>query len=279
MTKARIGNAIQMSPPSKGSRRASTGSRDSLRSAASRGQLILTEMPLVHTSQCTFMVDIARSGRIEPRPCNVFGEPIAYLFYGRPAYRSRSGGTSGEPIQLCPITFILKPGALNHVHLRIYPCDTGALHTGTFDPYLTKDDRESLGLGESIEEARRYVKVFFGSNGQYFLGKVRPSIAAVLDDAGTRFIKLLRATGASRFDDRKSVVEVQTTDPVPLKDKLLCVVLPRDMLRDRLIGKVVGRKWGCRIEDYSVVSGSAPAEYYAVVRAATERLYKRHHML
>src|ERR1700733_6368862 len=110
--------------------------RESLRIATSQGTPSLPEMPLVHTSRCERIPEIIRAGAIRPTDCSVYAEPVAYLFYGRPAYRPGLNARPGDPITLCPVTFIFKPGALGSFGQRIYPCDTGAVSCGLFQPHV-----------------------------------------------------------------------------------------------------------------------------------------------
>src|SRR6266403_3124931 len=92
------------------------------------------ELPLVHTSRCEHLPGIASSNTLEPHPCTIFQESLIYLFYGRPAYRSRVGIKGGEPIALCPVCLVFKPRTISRSLHRVFPCDTGAVATERFNP-------------------------------------------------------------------------------------------------------------------------------------------------
>ena len=44
-------------------------------------------MPLTHITKGIGAEDIIKAGEIKPVDCAVFNQPLAYFFYGRPAYR------------------------------------------------------------------------------------------------------------------------------------------------------------------------------------------------
>lgn len=47
-------------------------------------------MPLTHIAKALVAADIAKSGQIALTNCDIFRKPLAYFFYGRPAYRVRT---------------------------------------------------------------------------------------------------------------------------------------------------------------------------------------------
>ena len=48
-------------------------------------------LPLTHVTRGILAEDIIRKGSVEPSACKLFGEPLVYFYYGRPAYNSRPG--------------------------------------------------------------------------------------------------------------------------------------------------------------------------------------------
>jgi len=60
-----------------------------------------------------------------------------------------------------------------------------------------------------------------------------------------------------------------------LENELLFVVLPGEFLEDKAIRDAIINKWNCDPVTYPTFRGSAPAEYYSVVRnIVTERFEK-----
>src|SRR3546814_17806845 len=54
------------------------------------------QLGLTHVTDCARLSGLVASRKLEPRLCDVYGEPLVYLFYGRPAYRRawRGGATT-----------------------------------------------------------------------------------------------------------------------------------------------------------------------------------------
>ena len=65
-------------------------------------------LPLTHITRGVVAEDIIRGGRIEPSECRIFGEPLAYFFYGRPAYRIAGQGVI-KAEAFCPFCFVFRP--------------------------------------------------------------------------------------------------------------------------------------------------------------------------
>src|SRR5215217_5621888 len=80
-------------------------------------------MPLTHITKGIGAEDIIRSGSVSPTHCDVFDEPLAYFFYGRPAYRVTGDGAIRVEAA-CPYCFIFS-SALIETATDIYAFDTG----------------------------------------------------------------------------------------------------------------------------------------------------------
>jgi hypothetical protein len=245
---------------------------ESLRHAVRSHKKIKEELPLIHTSRCELLSPIVSANALEPRLCRVFAEPLTYFSYGRPAYRSKLGSSPGDSLALCPVCFVFKPHVLPREVARVFPCDSGALHDDRFGPMLTSADMGSLELDPTLDAARRYVDLFFPTNSQYYLGRVRKFVGARLDEAARRFLGLLISSGPVQFDDRCSAVEIQVRERIDLPHKLLYVILPREYLDRPAIRNAVFNVWNCEPILYSTVHGDSPSAYYSVLR---DRLFAR----
>ena len=185
------------------------------------------QLPLVHSTRCEWFREIAKEGELSPIKCPVFGEPLVYLFYGRPAYRSRNGGQPSTEITHCPICFVFKPYAVSDKIARVVPFDTGAAANGLFSPHIDRADFAKFILGSRIDLAQRMTHLFFGSNKKYFLGEARRLLSFA--DASVEvlnYLSLVHYEGESLFDDRRSAIEVQVREHVALRDTLMAVILP-----------------------------------------------------
>jgi hypothetical protein len=237
-----------------------------LRHLISRRRKMAEELPLVHTTLSENLPSLVSLHEIRPTPCPVFGENLVYFFYGRPAYRSSKGRQPGEDFALCPVCFVFKPQVVSRKVVRVFPCDTGALHGNRFQPHLSATDLPELELDPRIESARRLVSTFFQTNGRYFYGKTVTSIRLINGTAAFRFHQLLLASGPVGYDDRKSAVEVQVREPVSLRDQLSFVVLPGEYLDDPTIRRAILEDWNCDPEPYNTIQGTSPSEFYPIVR-------------
>lgn len=235
--------------------------------------LVAEELPLIHTSRCEFLPEIVGDRALQPRHCDVFSQSLIYLFYGRPAYRSTRGARSGDPMVLCPVCFVFKPQSIP-VFKDVYACDTGAVANGIFEPDIHPSDLPSLKLPPQIESARRCVDLLFGGNRQYFFGTVATGKTFDPDGVASRFYSLQLKAGPSNYDDRKGTIEVQVAQPAPLAGSLLFVVLPREFLDDPAIREALLVDWNCDPIPYPTFRGSAPQEYYSVVRNEVTRRFE-----
>lgn len=224
------------------------------------------ELPLIHTSRCEFLSNIAATHSLEPQPCGVFHESLIYLFYGRPAYRSSRGSMAGEPIALCPVCFVFKPRTVSRVVHHMYPCDTGAVAADRFNPEILASDLAQLALDPQIDSARQLVSLLFERNGDYFVGRVVRTRSFTPGSVVARFYQLLMRAGPVDYDDRKSAIEVQVNQAISLREQLLFVVLPREFLEDAAIRDAIINVWNCDPVVYATFMGDAPASYYSVVR-------------
>jgi hypothetical protein len=245
------------------------------RNIVSSQEKLAEELPLVHTSRCENFPGLIAANEITTSYCTTFKESLIYLFYGRPAYRSKKGKSPGESVLLCPVCFVFRPQTVSKKIRRVYPCDSGALSDNLFKPDLTKEDLQNLELDPRIESARRLVPLLFGNNTNYFYGTCRTLISGVsLPGPGQRFHQLLLKKGPVAYDDRKSAIEVQVKESIFLRDQLLCVILPRDFLRRKNIRKAILQDWGCDAISYPTFKGGAPSQYYPVIQTLLAKRFE-----
>jgi hypothetical protein len=185
---------------------------------------------------------------------------LFYLFYGRPAYRSRKGSSPNESFSLCPICFVFKPKTVSKLVHRIFPCDSGAVNFGAFAPDITKKDLRNLQLDPNIKSARKLVPLFYKTNGRYFSGQVRPSVNIPTKDTAYRWYQMLLKPGPMFGDDRKSAIEVQVKSNISLIDQLLYVILPREFLDEESIRHTIFNVWNCDPIAYPTIRGASPGK-------------------
>ena len=238
-----------------------------LREIVSAHPSALPELPLVHTTRCEFLNAFIIAKRIEPRPCGRFSEDLIYFFYGRPAYRSSRGSKPGEPIELCPLCFVVKPAAIPAADIkRIFPCDSGAIKEGVFSPELEWSDFPELALDPMLDSARKFAQLCFGTNADYYFGRLRADLTPASSSLFGRYCALVRKAPTDEADDRRSAIEIQVGGPVTIPGQLLLVSLPRELYEDPVVRQAVVYDWGCKAVPYPTFFGDAPSAYYSVIR-------------
>lgn len=230
------------------------------------------ELPLVHSTLCDSLGYIAETGALLPRDCPVFNEPLVYLFYGRPAYRSKLGQTPDTEIKFCPVCFVLKPNRIQSNLRRVFPFDSGAAKNNLFAPLIKDYEADVFGLTPSLEAIRRFTNVFFESNGKYFLGAPRSHLVLPPDQAtAAQYYQLVEATGTAPFDDRRSAIELQYQDAILLKDTLWAVILPLDFLEQSALRSRIVRDWGAFPITYPTFHGAIPSASSEAIRILYHR--------
>ena len=224
------------------------------------------ELPLVHSTRCEKFADIAKARSLIPQLCPVFGEPLIYLFYGRPAYRSKNGSTPSTDIAYCPVCFVFKPYTISAQLIRLFPFDSGASKGGLFEPHISRTDTDNFQLSLTLESARRTINFFFETNAKFFVGE--PKRGLFIPDAeleALNYYQLVSHEGDEAYDDRRSAIEVQANIAIELRDTLLAVILPFSFLQESDIRKVIVKDWRTYPITYSTVRGTIPSEYVRVI--------------
>jgi len=239
------------------------------------------ELPLFHSTKLGNLDDIVKSSKLEMTHCHHFGRPLVYLFYGRPAYRPKSGGELPDSeFCICPISFIFKPARLSGKITRAFPHDTGAALNGMFEPTISPAQGRDYELRANVISLQRYVSRVFVSNEKYFLGEPDPTLKALtVERPIRRFLDLIEPAGATQLDDRRYTAELQFDQDIPLRDLLLAVVLPRAFMdREDVRGTIIN-EWGAIPLMYDTYAGGIPQAYYQTVKQSVLNFYREHHLL
>jgi hypothetical protein len=220
------------------------------------------ELPLVHNTRCELLQAIASSGALEPTPCPVFKQNLIYCFYGRPVYRSSKVGLEySTDYPHCPICLVFRRDAIRNI-TRVYPCDSGGLSAGAFDPPISAGLRDLFEISRTAASAQRITTAFFGSNRQYYDGIALQNPAIPQTELEAKMYHALISTrGTSSFDERRSAVEVQTPDRIELRNNVAYVILPAGFLEEPDIRETILCKWRAEPITYSTSMGGIPAEY------------------
>ena len=206
----------------------------------------------------------------------MFGEPLLYFFYGRPAYRTHDvkGAVSLNCSSLT--CFVVQPDSLPKPK-RIFPFDSGAMSRGFYEKHIHRRMKPShFEIAADLSEAMKLVGHFYGSNTAYFMGAARAGIRfPVLDMEAQCFHSLISEKGASATDDRRGSVEVSYDCEVPLnRDTVLAVILPADFWDDPEISRIVKGELGAEPLSYDTFHAAPTEDTRAIMTVAKDFLTK-----
>ncbi len=237
-------------------------------------------MPLTHITTGIYAEDVIRGGVIEPKPGTVFKEPLAYFFYGRPAYRLAAEGSVRVEAS-CPYCFIFDPGLIAKAE-AIHAFDTGAFAKRMYNHILTEGmEIADFSLEKDPTRPNKLIAGVFGTLANYFRGDLTvvsapEEMTKAWDFHARAYLHLLKSPGRNEPDDRICSIEIVIGQNVALAGNLRAVIVPHTLWSD-------GSKtpWlqnlendGVRIAPYVFVPGRHPEHYHALLEAEVEKLYK-----
>lgn len=238
--------------------------RDFIHGATSlTGQLGLT-----HVTDCARLSGLVASRKLEPRLCDVYGEPLVYLFYGRPAYRRAWSGGATTNLDYARICLILRDDVAAHAH-RILPFDSGGFnrYSGAFHDSLTLADFEILPTDHPL----KVIGAFYDSLEDYWMMEpVQPRTFPVTQHIVRSYYQLISGGLAEQFDDRCSAIEVQLADTLLLDGQVLAVIGPNQIFDDPKVKAMVA-DWGAEPRGYRVPRMFNPAEVAGRIFSEVER--------
>lgn len=197
----------------------------------------LSKLPFVHITDGYHLEDILKPKKLVATQCKVFSKEILYMFYGKPAYRTKHGGTNFLSCHL-PCVFIFDPEKIETKIKGVYPFDTGAFKNGMYSSFFHQETQvEDFILSPNITAAQNVVQSFFQSNREYFEGRSRKNVEIPpMNFEVEGYIELSRSpshpesNSRLRADERAFAVELQFHEDIDLKDSLLACILPTAFL-------------------------------------------------
>jgi len=237
-------------------------------------------MPLTHITKGIGAADIVQAGEIKPADCTVFGEPLAYFFYGRPAYRVSGDGTI-KVEAACPFCFILKAPLIDEAK-TIFAFDTGAFSKRLYQHILVDEMQiEDFSLESDTTRPNRIISAVFGSRRSYFDGDLSKipdpdTITKTWDFHARAYLHLLASPGRNEPDDRICSIEVIFDKSVPLKGNLLAAVVPHTLWEGDNQAPWLQKLQtdGVSVVPYIFVPGRHPEHYHAQLELAVREYYE-----
>jgi hypothetical protein len=238
-------------------------------------------MPLTHITKGIGAEDIIRVGHVSPTGCEFFKEPLAYFFYGRPAYRIHGDGVV-KVEAACPYCFIFDAGLIKKAK-AIYAFDTGAFSKRLYT-HILLDEMHIADFSLERDETRpnRIIAAVFSSMKNYFEGDTRRTVAPQVGAEPWEFharayLQLLSSPGRNEPDDRICSIEVVFGETVPLSGNLRAVIVPHSLWSEGSKAPWLKTLHAAEIEiePYLFVPNRHPEHYHALLETAVQALYER----
>ena len=239
-------------------------------------------LPLMHTTDSYNFRKIIEVGKLEPGPCNVFSnDNLLYLFYGRPAYRvSPDDRVSPDEIKTSlkvffPVCFVLKPDCIISAK-RVFPFDSGAFASGKYsqhfhnhmklESFLVEPDPVNEGKIAIPGTPIRIVSAFYGDNRTYYSGSIHGTAkGSPLDFEVECFSDLIQSKSKTKYDDRRSSIEIQIDSDIILSpDTIRAVVIPMVYMEDTKIREIIIGEWGAEPILYEIYH-SEPSQFTLII--------------
>jgi hypothetical protein len=218
-------------------------------------------MPLMHSTSTAVGAKIVVSGEIKTRSCEVYGQDLVYLFYGRPAFKPLSGAAASAIDEHLPMCLVIDPNMLGNA-IRIVPFDSGGFdrYNAQIGPLLERADFE---LGPDGEVPLRLVRAFFETNRNYYrqFPTADPDTIPVSEAEARAYARLTRDTSMADDDDRRSTIEIQISGVVPLAYALRAVVAPPVLMADPKVKGVLDALTNVRQISYETYGRQQPSAY------------------
>lgn len=225
-----------------------------LSSLIERERPCLPVMPLMHTTDALSFEGVTATRNLETKECEFYKEPLLYFFYGRPAYRPNFKIQPTSLSLFRPVSIILKPHAVNSIS-RVVPLDTGALHRGLYVRQLAGMVRpEAFEIEGGLLGAARLVRAVFGSNKDYYLGRPQPAPSRIASNPiAEAFFSIISDSGQSEVDDRRSTIEIQSSQNMRLdSNNVEAIAIPEVFLDDSNLRNILLSEWQCKIIRYDI---------------------------
>ena len=215
------------------------------------------QLGLTHVTDCARLASLVQSEKLEPRMCDVFGEKLIYLFYGRPSYRRAWDGEATSNLDYARICLVLRDDVIASAR-RVLPFDSGgfARYASAFHDSLELGDFE---LDKGVHPLR-IIGAFYESLERYFtMEPIQPRSFPVTQNVVRSYYQLITDGLAETFDDRCGAIEVQLAETLSLAGEVLALIGPNQIFDDPKVKAMVAA-WGAEPRGYRLTRMFNPAE-------------------
>lgn len=238
-------------------------------------------LPLIHTTTGYRFAEILPGDELHPVYCQNFDEEMIYLFYGRPAYKSKDSVNTHLYFNW-PIVFVFDSEKISNI-IRIYPFDTGAFKNGIYKEFFHQDScLEDFELDGDIKNAATLVDIFYSKLYTYYNGRTDKNVDLdLMDFEAQGILELARVPSQFRDgdeirrDERSSTIEVQIGEKLQLSQNLLAIILPQSLSDHESVVEALDRWKPKELSFYDPVnnlsSESISGEIYGIIRGIYEK--------
>ncbi len=227
-------------------------------------------LPLTHITKAIRARDILIDGRLQPAFCNVLKRNLLYTFYGRVGFR-----VTGEEIisveRLCPICIVLKGDLIDRAS-EIFPFDTGAYNARRYEHQIDEEfNLDDFSLSGDSSRVNRLIARIYPNKSDYVVGDTSnvsdPDLISKKSEFEVQaYMDLIRSFGRNEPDDRVSAMEVSFSDPISLKDSVLCVIAPHTLVEPGNSGHWLNMLGGnVPVLPYEFLPKRRPEFYHAAI--------------
>jgi hypothetical protein len=197
--------------------------------------------------------------------CKVFEKDLLYFFYGRPSYRIKANGLPTSSPAYLPVCFILDFGKTG-LPYHVYPFDSGAENANLFGDFLHERwSNADFALTPGLEAPGRVVSCYYDTNKNYFLEKPIGRTIMPMDLEAQSYKNLVENQGDTKYDNRRSSVEVAYDTHIQLSaENLLAVALPINLMDDKRVTDFIAA-YNAQPLVY-VTSHENPGGYHSAIR-------------
>lgn len=193
---------------------------------------------LAHVTSVGAARDIIRGQQIKAQPCIRFNRDLVYFFALRPAYKLKGSERKKLYIDYFPSVMLVDTDDVGPP-FHVYPFDTGGALDGVFEEEESDGVfLEDYELESTIQAVNDHIFWAFGTNADYFDGKLKKGLAGKFPDWNTPVQTFARiaglasmSMGSNKPDGRASAIELAFTNHVRL-DQIKLIVLPKQFLED-----------------------------------------------
>lgn len=206
--------------------------------------------------------------------CEVFDEPITYLFYGRPAFKY-SVKPELKILAYYPICFVFDIDLIGAIR-RLFPFDTGALFHKILNKFIHEDNVIAhFEMEPDKQRISDIVMKFCGNNRNYISSTLREEKIDPFHFESTAFRQMHDPHRSDKSDERRVTIEIQAEREIGLdKGALKAIIVPYQMLGSEILENFL-RATNCDVRTYDIDVWDPSSSFPIVAQVAKDYVYNQ----